>query len=106
MACGTSEDESEREDINESSRSPCEKRLASVSTMDEYTADAFVNRDDPIPVLEPAGNEAQPAEPQAKGKRDRLKDSLADQTTKLKEKVTESEGTKYGYSLQDRLFAK
>ena len=72
--------------------------------MDEFTADAFVNRDEPIPVLSIPGNE--PSEP--KGKRDRLKEALSNKTSKVKDKLHESTSdTKdYGYFLQDRLFAK
>lgn len=78
--------------------------------MDEYTADAFVNRDEPIPVLRvPAaddGSAAPAAEP--KGFRERLKAKSAGTTSKFKDKVQESVlGNKdHGYSLQDRLFTK
>ncbi len=73
--------------------------------MDEFTADAFVNRDEPIPVLSIPGNDPL-SEP--KGKRDRLKEALSNKTSKVKDKLQESTAdTKdYGYSLQDRLFAK
>lgn len=78
------------------------------STMDEYTADAFVNRDEPIPTLSaPPSSEPQVAQ---KGKRDRLKESVSDTKSKLKEKAQDTLGShsneKYGYSLQDRLFTK
>lgn len=76
--------------------------------MDEYTADAFVNRNEPIPTLSaPPSSEPQGAQ---KGKRDRLKDSVSDTKSKLKEKAQDTLGShsneKYGYSLQDRLFTK
>ena len=74
--------------------------------MDEYTADAFVNRDEPIPTLAHPGNDDSPAPVTPKGKRERLKESTA---SRLKEKVSDTsspETKKYGYSLQDRLFTK
>ena len=74
--------------------------------MDEFTADAFVNRDEPIPTLALSGNDT-PAEapPDPKGKRERLKESAA---SKLKERVQDigAEDKKHGFSLSDRLFAK
>ena len=74
--------------------------------MDEYTADAFVNREEPIPVFSVPGSHNPSSDP--KGKRDRLKESLAGSKDKLKEKLhdTGSGSKEYGYSLQDRLFAK
>ena len=74
--------------------------------MDEYTADAFVNREEPVPVFPVLGSDNSSSDP--KGKRDRLKESLAGSKEKLKEKLHETgSGSKeYGYSLQDRLFAK
>lgn len=74
--------------------------------MDEFTADAFVNRDEPIPVLAVPGNDSPSSEP--KGKRDRLKESLSHKTAKAKDKLQESTSSnrEYGYSLQDRLLAK
>ena len=74
--------------------------------MDEYTADAFVNRDDPNPVFAISGSDNPSHEP--KGKRERLKESFTSSKDKLKEKLhdTGSGSKEYGYSLQDRLFAK
>ena len=74
--------------------------------MDEFTADAFVNREEPIPVIAVSGNDTPSSDP--KGKRERLKDSLAGPSSKLKEKLHDaSSGSKdYGYSLHDRLFTK
>lgn len=75
--------------------------------MDEYTADAFVNREDPIPVLAISGSDSPSSDP--KGKRERLKESLSGSKDKLKEKLHDAAGSgskDYGYSLQDRLFAK
>ena len=103
--------------------------------MDEYTTDALVNRDEPVPVLRvPArdtSNTPSPLSPSSvvtsttlspdddeavvaaaggsTGKRDRLKGSFANATSRLKDKVQESVGgsnKEYGYSLQDRLFTK
>ena len=74
--------------------------------MDEYTADAFVNREEPIPVFPVSGSDNPSSDP--KGKRDRLKETLTGSKDKLKEKLhdTGSGSKEYGYSLQDRLFAK
>lgn len=74
--------------------------------MDEYTADAFVNRDEPIPVIALSGNDVPSSDP--KGKRERLKESLSGSSSRLKEKLYEhgSGSKEYGYSLQDRLFTK
>ena len=74
--------------------------------MDEYTADAFVNREEPIPVFPVSGSDNPSSDP--KSKRDRLKESLTVSKDKLKEKLhdTGSGSKEYGYSLQDRLFAK
>ncbi|KAL9637870.1 MAG: hypothetical protein Q9164_001925 [Protoblastenia rupestris] len=76
--------------------------------MDEYTADAFANRDEPISVLSLPGNETPPSD-HAKGKRDRLKETISGSTSKLKDKVQDigtQSNKEYGYSLQDRLFTK
>ena len=74
--------------------------------MDESTADVFVNREEPVPVIAVPGNETQSSD--AKGKRERLKESLLGTNSKLKEKLQDAgSGSKdYGYSLQDRLFTK
>ena len=74
--------------------------------MDEFTADAFVNREEPIPVIAFAGTDAPSSEP--KGKRERLNDTLKGTSSKLKDKLHEhGAGSKeYGQSLQDRLFTK
>ena len=74
--------------------------------MDEYTADAFVNRDEPIPVFTVPGSDSPSSEP--KGKRDRLKEALSNKTSKARDKLqdTTSAPKDYGNSLQDRLFTK
>ena len=76
--------------------------------MDEFTADAFVNRDEPVPVIAIPSTTDTPSSSDSKGKRERLKETLSGTTSKLKEKVQETtSGNKdYGYSLQDRLFTK
>ncbi|KAL6715542.1 Peroxisome size and maintenance regulator [Lecanora helva] len=74
--------------------------------MDEFTADAFVNREEPIPAIAVSGSETQSSD--SKGKRERVKESLAGGNSKLKDKLQDagSGSNKYGYSLQDRLFSK
>ena len=74
--------------------------------MEECTADAFVNREEPIPVIALLGSDNPSSDP--KGKRERLKDSLSSSRDKLKDKLQDTgTGSKdYGYSLQDRLFTK
>ena len=77
--------------------------------MDEFTADAFVNREEPVPVFAVgtiSGNDAESSDP--KSKRDRVKEALGGTSSKLKDKLHEAgSGSKdYGYSLQDRLFTK
>ena len=77
--------------------------------MNEFTADAFVNRAEPVPVLSfPVSGTEQPSSDTHKGKRERLKESLSGSKDKLKEKLHDvGSGNKdYGYSLQDRLFTK
>lgn len=75
--------------------------------MDAYTADAFSNREEAIPVIS-AGSFAQSSSSDQKGKRERLKESLGDTRSKVKDKLQEhgSGSKEYGYSLQDRLFTK
>lgn len=77
--------------------------------MDESTADAFVNRNEPVPVIAVealSGNNAESHD--HKGKRAKVKEALDGTSLKLKEKLHETgSGRKdYGYSLQDRLFTK
>lgn len=74
--------------------------------MDEYTTDAFVNREEPIPVIALSGSDSPSSD--LKGKRERLKESLSGSKDKLKDRLQDAgSGSKdYGYSLQDRLFAK
>lgn len=77
--------------------------------MDAFTADAFVNRDEPVPIIAVeavSGNDAQSSD--TKGKRERVKEVFGGTSSKLKDKLHEAgSGSKdYGYSLQDRLFTK
>ncbi len=77
--------------------------------MDDFTADAFVNRDEPLPIIAVeavSGNDAQSSD--TKGKREKVKEVLGGTSSKLKDKLHEAgSGSKdYGYSLQDRLFTK
>ncbi len=78
--------------------------------MGEFTADAFVNRDKPIPVVAIPGTSDNPSSDTTKGKRERLKDSLSGSKEKLKDKLNvhdaKSGSKDYGYSLQDRLLTK
>lgn len=75
--------------------------------MDEFTADAFANREEPVPVLSVSGPDTSSSDT-VKGKRERLKESLSGSKDKLKDKLQDTgSGSKdYGYSLQDRLFTK
>ncbi|KAL8747574.1 MAG: hypothetical protein Q9190_000558 [Brigantiaea leucoxantha] len=79
-------------------------QIHAFSMMDEYTAEALVNRDEPMPVIAVSGTNSPSPDPDSK--RERLKASLS--TSKLKEKL--QDGTKSrsetGYSLQDRLLTK
>ena len=73
--------------------------------MDDPTAEAIVNRDDPIPVLRIPAYVSQPGTPVSEserkpGKREKLKD----QANKVKEKLDEY-GSPNAPSIQDRLFA-
>jgi hypothetical protein len=72
--------------------------------MDEYTAEAFANRDEAIPVLTITTTEDAPSE--TEGRRDRIKKSLS--ASRLHEKLEEvsSSRAEPGLSLQDRFFAK
>ena len=75
--------------------------------MQEYTADALVNREEPIPIIAISGSDSPSSDP--KGKRERLKESLSGSKDRLKEKLHDATGSgskDYGYSLQDRLFAR
>lgn len=78
--------------------------------MDEYTADAFVNRDDPIPLIvldaeddpsDDTDNNSPPVEVK-EGKRQRLRKHLSSRN--IKEKVGRAHEA--GSSMQDRLLEK
>ena len=89
--------------INYGNRYPTPNRTPA---MDDSTADVFVNRNEPIPVIAVSDNETPSSD--AKSKRGRLKESFAGANAKLKDKLQDAgSGSKdYGYSLQDRFFAK
>jgi hypothetical protein len=77
--------------------------------MDEFTADAFVNRDEPIPVavFAPADNQSDEDYDdgtQPERKRDRLRRHAAN----IKETVQKAQGkaSETGSSMQDRLLEK
>lgn len=72
--------------------------------MEESTADAFVNREEPIPVIEITANEGISSD--SERKRDRVKRNLS--SSKLKEKLQDigANKAKSRSSLQDRLFTK
>ncbi|KAL8791523.1 MAG: hypothetical protein Q9195_005851 [Heterodermia aff. obscurata] len=76
--------------------------------MDEYTADAFVNREEPVPTIavsrDPDLSTASSDENEhAKSKRERLKEKLS--SSALKEKLHDVGNQESGASLQDRLFS-
>lgn len=76
--------------------------------MDEYTADAFSNRDEPVPVIAVSGNHDLPGASSDNehpgSKRERLRRSLSG--SRLKEKMHDTGKQDAGASLQDRLFSK
>ena len=83
--------------------------------MDEYTADAFVNRDEPIPLLTVTGSDIEASssetEQQATRKRDRLRKTLSASTIKgiahdYGNEQAQRLGSASSLSLQDRLFAR
>jgi hypothetical protein len=80
--------------------------------MDEYTADAFANRDEPIPLFTASagdGDYGSVSEPERTRKRDRLKQpvsrvkAIAQELGAEQAQRLQNNGTA---SLQDRLFAK
>lgn len=84
------------------------RRLPSSAKMDEFTVDAFVNRDDPIPVIsfdqaDDLSDEAEvPSTPERKG------DKLLQHGKNLKENLRNAHGkvSETGSSMQDRLLEK
>jgi hypothetical protein len=77
--------------------------------MDEFTADAFVNRDEPIPLLvvEPA-EPAEPSDFDTPSERERKRDRLKTHGKSFKENLRKAQGkaTETGSSMQDRLLEK
>ena len=76
--------------------------------MDKVTAEAFVNREEPIPVTAVTSNEAAAnnGAPDTERKRDKLMNSLGG--SKLKDKAQDVSAGRHepGHSIQDRLFTK
>ena len=74
--------------------------------MDECTADAFVNREEPIPVIAIPGNDVPPSD--TKGKRERLNETLRGTSSRIKDKMHEhgANSKDQRQSIQDRLFTK
>ncbi len=76
--------------------------------MEESTAQAFVNREEPIPVIAVTSNEAAANDnaPDTERKRDKLMNSIGG--SKLKDKLHDVAHNKNepGHSIQDRLFTK
>jgi len=80
--------------------------------MDEYTADAFVNRDEPVPLISVRGDDVESEEEKA-SRRDKIKRSLSPSRLKTKGRelvaaqLEEPDPSTPGkLSLQDRLFSK
>jgi len=71
--------------------------------MDEFTADAFVNRDEPIPVIVFDHDLSDEAE--SDGGRERKRDRLKKHTSNMKENI-KKRTSDTGTSLQDRLLEK
>lgn len=76
--------------------------------MDEYTADAFINREEPVPVIAVSGDpelsSVSSDREHSESKRERLKGKLSN--SRLGEKMQEVTKQESGASLQDRLFNK
>ncbi|KAG7009965.1 hypothetical protein G7Y79_00001g002370 [Physcia stellaris] len=76
--------------------------------MDEYTADAFVNREEPVPVIavsaDPDLSSLSSDKEHSESKRERLKGKLSN--SRLGEKMQDANKQESGASLQDRLFSK
>lgn len=72
--------------------------------MDECTAEAFVNRDEPVPQLTVPGSDGTSSD--ADSKLNRLKGVISG--SRLKEKIHDASASRSdsGHSLQDRLFTK
>ena len=81
--------------------------------MDEYTADALVNRDEPIPAISvsrdnvPTRDNGTPSsDPEHQRRRDRFKHLSASNLKDQIHDVATGGKSESGASLQDRLFAK
>ena len=85
------------------------KFACSPLAMDEYTADAFANRDEPVPAIAVSGgldlgDGSSDNNDHSDSKRERLKKQLSG--SRLKEKMHDVGKHESGASLQDRLFSK
>ncbi|KAL9117078.1 MAG: hypothetical protein Q9187_006390, partial [Circinaria calcarea] len=75
--------------------------------MDEYTPDAFANRDEPIPAINvSASSGTSGVSSDSESKRSRLKNLIPSPKLKKKTQDATSDAGESGHSLQDRLFAK
>jgi hypothetical protein len=78
--------------------------------MDEVTVDAFVNRDEPIPVIlrDPTDDLSDGAECDDRTQPERKRDRLRKGAAIMKESIRKAQGkpTEYGSSLQDRFIEK
>ena len=82
--------------------------------MDEYTADAFANRDEPVPLLTVTLSDAEESLSKVDkfSKRDKLKRPFSSSKLKAKPQdgndahIDQTDSTSGNASLQDRLFAK
>ena len=80
--------------------------------MDEFTVDAFVNRDDPVPVIsldragEFSGDEGEMEVDSNDGKRRGLKKHLSKSNIKDKFRKANGKSSESGTSIQDRLLEK
>ena len=83
--------------------------IAHVEVMDEYTADAFANRDEPLPVLTITPEQDNATQVEGNGSRAKIRKTFS--ASRLKERIQDAssghaERTEGHSSLQDRLFAK
>ena len=81
--------------------------------MDEYTADTFANREEPIPFVAVPQNEADSSSPNSERRRDKMKRYLS--ATNMKNKTQDMIASQLdesrikpgnSISLQDRVFSK
>lgn len=73
--------------------------------MDEFTANAFVNREEPIPVVTVNNEYSEDGESDGQADSNRKRDRLKKHTSNLKENIWKRT-TESGSSVQDRLLEK